>query len=154
MLKKSGWKNSTTAWRAGLADPCLDSGFLAFGGAQVEQASPANHTTGYHIYFLDERGEAGENTLHTNSVRNFADRKGFVGARVSALKNDALKNLGSFLVTLTDFVVNSDRIAGLKSGQIGAVFLAFDKGYGVKNSAHGVSFSVAGEKNLSKGLQI
>jgi hypothetical protein len=154
MLKKSGWKNSTSAWRAGLADPGLDSGFLAFGGAQVEQASPANHTAGYHVYFLDERGEAGENTLNTDTIGDFADCECFVRSWVTALKDDALKNLGSFLVTLTDFVVNSDRVAGLKSGQIGAVFLAFDKGYGVKNSAHGVSFSVAGEKNSPKGLQI
>jgi hypothetical protein len=78
MLKKSGWKNSTSAWRAGLADPGLDSGFLAFGGAQVEQASPANYTAGYHVYFLDERGEAGENTLNTDTIGDFADCECFV----------------------------------------------------------------------------
>ena len=118
---------SRIAKAIGLVSLLFDTGFLTGEVAQVEDAGAAHSTVLVDINLLDERAGDGENTLHTDTVRNLADSKGFSRTTSAALQHNALEVLDTFFVTFFDFVMDSDGIASLEFGELLALGKGLDK---------------------------
>lgn len=111
----------------GLESLLFDTGFLTGEVAQVEDAGTAHSTMFVDIDLLDERAGEGENTLHSDTVRNLTDSKGFSGSASATLQNNALEVLDSFFVTFFDFIVYRDGVAGFELGELLALGKGLDK---------------------------
>ena len=96
----------------------LDTGFLTGEIAQIEDAGAAHSTVLVDVDLLDERTGNGEDTFHTDAVRNLADSKGLSSSASTALQDNALEVLDTFFVSFLNLVMDSDGIASLEFGEL------------------------------------
>ena len=96
----------------------LDTGFLTGEIAQIEDAGAAHSTVLVDVDLLDERTGNGEDTFHTDAVRDLADSKGLSSSASTALQDNALEVLDTFFVSFLNLVMDSDGIASLELGEL------------------------------------
>ena len=96
----------------------LDTGFLTGEIAQIEDAGAAHSTVLVDVDLLDERTGNGEDTFHTDAVRDLADSKGLSSSASTALQDNALEVLDTFFVSFLNLVMDSDGIASLEFGEL------------------------------------
>ena len=96
----------------------LDTGLLTGEVAQIEDAGAAHSTVLVDINLLDERACEGEDTLHSDTVGDLTDSKGFSGSASATLQNNALEVLDSLFVSFLNLVMDSDGIASLELGEL------------------------------------
>ena len=92
-------KSMTVSSKDRLAAFLFDTGFLTGEVAQVEDTGATHGTALVDVYLLDERAGEGEDTLHSDAVRDLADSKGLSSSASTALQHNALEVLDSFFVT-------------------------------------------------------
>jgi hypothetical protein len=108
LLKREAFFKTVVILESFLFDP----GFFTSPATQVEQAGTTNTTSPVDINLVDERRVERENPFHAYVSGNFPNRKGFGQSRTFDLNYRTTIILNSFLVTLTDFVMHRDGIAG------------------------------------------
>lgn len=107
-------------WSRFANNPLFNTSRFALTTTEVEQPGTTYFTKADNLYFINVWRQHGEDTLHTNTVRDFANRERFaIGVRITALNNRTGENLDTLFVTLANFNVHVHRIAGTKHGDVG-----------------------------------
>ena len=105
----------------------FNTSFFTCKVTEVEDACSAHHAVFVDIDLFDERGGEGENSFHTYTAGNLTNSKGLGASCTGELQNNSLELLDTFFVSFTDFIVDSDGIAGLELGERLAFYLVFNK---------------------------
>ena len=105
--------------RDGLAvSPLRDTGSFPSETSEVIQLSPADPPPSDDLDALYRGGMEGEDTLYTDTGRDFPDHKGLSHSTTPPADTDSLKGLNPLFLPFTDTVKHPNRIPGSELGDV------------------------------------
>ena len=95
--------------------------------AQIIQLCATDFTMADQFHMIHSRRMDRESPLHTDSVRNPTNRKGFPNSAVPLGDHSAFKSLKTFSASFNNLDPHTNRVANIDLRKIGSDLLSFDR---------------------------